>query len=466
MPKISKEYKGFSIEILLAAILSLLLYSSLSFGLIQRTNTYLLFGTFVSLGLLLLWLMSKKPNLRLIIVLGILFRIIFIPYLPSLSQDFYRYIWDGVLQLNNLNPYLFSPTEVLSKVDFPLAQQMHEAMGKLHARNFSNYPPLSQWIYFLSANFHNGDLIYPVIVLRIFAFIGEILVFIYGFKILALLGKSPLLIGWFFLNPLVIIESFGNLHFEALMIGLCLGGFYFAFRNKPLLAGLFFGLSISTKLLPLLLVPVFLKLFPFKFLIRFLSCCGFFALITWVPFLNLDLISNYSQTIKLWFINFEFNGSLYYLAREVHYLFYDFNILRRIGRYTPYLVVSIVLFCSFLLKNKTKESVFKSSLLILTLYFFTTTTVHPWYIISVLALGIPLGYFYTVVWSLVVMWSYWAYGGERYNENLWIILLEYLPVYFFFVLEMTYQPLLKNFCFTRIFYPRKPDQIRETTSIG
>ncbi|MCY3997950.1 MAG: polyprenol phosphomannose-dependent alpha 1,6 mannosyltransferase MptB [Flavobacteriaceae bacterium] len=430
------------IEISIGVLLSCLLYFPLSMHWIQRSDTYVLFGTFMLLGGFLVWIMHQKPNLKTIIFIGVLFRLLLVPYIPSLSQDFYRYLWDGSIQLEGFNPYVSKPSDLLNQVSFPYANQIYEAMGSLHNNNYSNYPPFSQWIYLLAAKVYYGELISPILILRLFTLLGEVLVCVFGIKLLKYFRVSPTLIGWFILNPLIILESFGNLHFEALMAGLCLAGLYHIFQNKLIFSSLFFSLAISTKLLPIFFLPVLFKFCSFKFFKRFIVCCGVFILITWIPYIDYNLISNYTQTLNLWFVNFEFNASLHYLLKEIHYLFYDFNIIKRIGPYTPFIIISIILLISFIRKNNTPKSVLESCLLILTIYFFISTTVHPWYIIFILVFGMMLGYVYTMIWSLTVLWSYWAYQSAGFAESLAIIAIEYGLVYSCFIIEMFRGPLL------------------------
>ena len=78
-------------------------------GLLKRTDTLPLLLTYSSL-FLLLWLWLKKySSLASIFILGLLIRGMFIFYIPELSQDFYRFIWDGNIQLLGINPYLYTP---------------------------------------------------------------------------------------------------------------------------------------------------------------------------------------------------------------------------------------------------------------------------------------------------------------------------------------------------------------------
>lgn len=435
------------VDFALVATVCIFVYALLSLHVVKRSDTLLLFSSFVILGILLFKLQKVGIKLIYVIGVGLIFRSIFIYYVPSLSQDFYRFIWDGSLQLLGKNPYLLKPNDIIGTTDFPLSNTLYDAMGSLSARNYSNYPPVSQLIYRIGAHFNNGEILRPILILRLFALLGDMLVVYFGIKILKLFKQPISLIGWYVLNPLVILELFGNLHGEGLMIGLGLGGMYFAFRNRLLLAGILFGLAISTKLLPLLLIPPFFKYLTTKQRFWFFPTCAIVAIVPWLPYLDLNLIPNYYSTIRLWFVNFEFNASLHYLAREIHYLFYDFNIIRHVGKFTPLLILTIVAIGTLGPKNKTPYGLMKSGLLILTLYFFITTTIHPWYIVSLLVLGIPLGYLYTVVWSLTVLWSYWAYGENGFNENFYVIGIEYILVYACFIYEMFKGPMLLKFSY-------------------
>lgn len=68
-------------------------------------------------------------------------------------------------------------------------------------------------------------------------------------------------------------------------------------------------------------------------------------------------------------------------------------------------------------------------------YFFLSTTVHPWYIATPLILSIFTRYRFAILWSFLVYLSYYAYGNEQFQENLWLVAAEYLLVIGYFIWE-------------------------------
>ncbi len=69
-------------------------------------------------------------------------------------------------------------------------------------------------------------------------------------------------------------------------------------------------------------------------------------------------------------------------------------------------------------------------------YFFTTTTMHPWYLATPLVLSVFTNYKFTVVWSFTIFLSYFSYSTTIYQENTWLLLVEYSAVYAVFFYEV------------------------------
>ena len=72
-----------------------------------------------------------KNHMSFLTWLAFIFRAIFILSIPNLSQDFYRFIWDGRMILEGFNPYLFTVESFISKNEFPVeqAQELFTGMG-------------------------------------------------------------------------------------------------------------------------------------------------------------------------------------------------------------------------------------------------------------------------------------------------------------------------------------------------
>ena len=217
---------------------------------VERENTELLLTLFFILFYFQFFFLNKEISLKEIFFLGICFRLTLLFSIPKLSQDFYRFLWDGNIQILGINPYLYKPQFLNNLVVFPLSDLFFQNMGDLSSNNFSNYPPISQYLYRLAAYFNNGGLMNSVIFLKFFYLISEVMIFFTGIRLLKNLNQNSKNIGWYFLNPLVIIEIIGNLHGESLMIMFMLLSFFYLFQKRIVLGSFFMALSIGTKLLP------------------------------------------------------------------------------------------------------------------------------------------------------------------------------------------------------------------------
>lgn len=260
------------------AAFSLIGYTILAYVL-TRENTFWLVSIFGILFVLFWSIHRQIKTWKQLLFLGLLFRLVFICATPNLSQDFYRYLWDGNLMGMGINPYLHTPKEVVELVQFPFSSVLYEKMGFLSNVNYSNYPPLSQYLFQGMAFFSQKNLFGGIIFLRFIYFMFEMLLFFLGKNLIKTLKLSPNLASWYFLNPLLIIETYGNLHGEGVMCGIFLLGLGFLFQKRVFFSALLFGISIAFKLFPLLFLPLFY--FYFRRKRRLL----FFGIITTTVFL-------------------------------------------------------------------------------------------------------------------------------------------------------------------------------------
>ena len=382
----------------------------------------------------------EKWNHKLLVVAGILLRLVFLLAEPNLSQDYLRFIWDGRLVAMGVNPYLMSPNEIIEAGELllPQAEFLQEGMGKLSARNYSNYPPLNQFMFGLAALLGGSSLLGTVVVMRLQLILADIGIYYFGRKLLKNMNRSPYLIFWYFLNPLVIIECTGNLHYEALMLFFFVLAFFLLSRKKPGWAALAFAASIGVKLIPLLFLPLFIGYFGFRKSLRFYLITGLTGILMVLPFYHPDFIGNYLTTIRLWYSNFEFNAGIYNGLKHLsaQYEVKPWKLIKTYGKIAQVLTLTAAIGLAFLSKKDQLQRLFILMLWLLTLHFGLASVVHPWYIVFLLLLTLYTDYRFPLWWSALVFLSYSAYSGDTYQEQLWLLAIEYLVVFGFMLYEI------------------------------
>jgi hypothetical protein len=458
-----------SILLVLACIL---FYFSFAYNLV-RTDYIKLITLYVALFILFYKLVSiNKNNFKFLAWTAFIFRAIFILAIPNLSQDFYRFIWDGRMILEGFNPYLYTPEAFLTNNELPVhqAEALYAGMGTLNGSHFTNYPPINQLCFVIAGIFGGNSILGAAMVLRLLIIAADFGTLYFGKKLLEKLKLPVQNIFWYILNPFIIIELTGNLHFEGVMIFFLVWSLYLLHIGKWKPAAVVFACSISVKLIPLLFLPLLFKYFrkpmvlssetekpsedtdastalSMTRLITFYSIVGFTTLLLFLPFYSSEFINNYAQTVGLWFQNFEFNASIYYIAREIGYWFRGYNEIAIIGKTLPVLVLLFVLFLAFFKKNTSTKQLIQSMLFAFAFYLFLSTTIHPWYVATLLILSVFTTYKFPLVWSFAIILSYLAYiqiDKADKSENLYIIALEYLIVFSVFLYELIKRKSIEN----------------------
>ena len=247
------------------------------------------------------------------------FRVGLIFCLPNFSDDFYRFVWDGRLLVEGQNPFDFLPGDWMATLDASATAKWQGLYDQMNSRPYySVYPPVLQSVFWLSAKLTGGDLYWSVAIMKSFVVMAEglsIWVLVKLLKHWNLPRKQALL---YALNPLVIMELTGNLHFEAFMICFLLAAIWLLTNHRVWAAAPVLALSIGSKLLPVLIFPFLIRRMKVKRLthgrflafgaLTFVLCLGMFALL-----LDLENLPHFQESVRHYFQKFEFNGGLYYL---------------------------------------------------------------------------------------------------------------------------------------------------------
>lgn len=391
------------------------------------------FGQLISLYSVLFviyfFLAKTFKNAREVIFIGVFFRLLLLFAMPALSDDFYRFVWDGRLLANGINPYTILPADFINSINYQNNVENNLIFSRLNSPNYYTvYPPLNQLIFATSATLSKGSLFGNVIALRIFVLLAEI-----SLLFMLMKNKYSDKFNLYSFNPLIIIELTGNLHFEGVVMCFLVLALSMGVKDRKLLvfSSFLFACAVCVKMLPLIFIPLIIKQLGWKKGIFYASMVGVFTALFFLPFLDQMLIEKLFSSVNLYFQKFEFNASVYYLVRAVGFKIFGYNIIGTAGKIMAFLTFSGVLFISWKSKN-----LFVGALAILTLYFAMATTVHPWYATNLLAITIFTTFRYPIVWSYTIFLSYATYQTNLYQENLWLVALEYLLVLGMMIYEL------------------------------
>ena len=429
------KYRKLSI---LMALISLVLYISFAYDL-ERADFIKLITLYGGLFYACYKLIQiTKWDHKFLVGISLIFRIAFLFAIPNLSQDFYRFIWDGSLLINGMNPYLYTPDQLMSipGLNITNAKILYEGMGTLSAEHYTSYPPLNILFFTMASSLANNHILGSVIIMRIIIILADIGTLYFGKKLLEKFNLPVHNIFWYILNPFIIIELTGNLHFEGVMLFFLVWSLYLLSINKWKFSAVVLATSVSVKLIPLLFLPILYQHLKLKKWFWYCTIVVGLNVLLFLPFFSFQFAENYGQTVALWFLSFEFNGSIYYLLRESSLALTGQKIIDEYGIISPIIVVLILGWFSFFRKNETLKQIIINMLLTLTFYYFIATTVHPWYVATLLMLSVFTNYKFPLIWSLLAFLSYSAYGHPTFHENFWLISVEYIVVFAVLIWEL------------------------------
>ncbi len=419
----------------LLAFISIGLYIQMAYF-TPRTETILLLSIYTILFISYLLIGRSVLNYKIILGFGILYRLIFIFSMPALSDDFYRFFWDGILIMNRINPFMYLPNEIINNPAIIIPELSTELFNNLNSPDYYTvYPPMSQFVFWIAAWMSGGNLTHAVVIMKLIIFSAEIGSIYLIWNLLKFYKLKKELTLHYILNPLVIIELTGNIHFEAIMIfGVLLG--VYAILNQKLIGGaLAFALAIISKLTPILLLPFMLRRLKLKRSVLFYAITLATVVLTFLPFFGQELFHGLGSSIGLYFQKFEFNASIFYIVRALGFWIVGYDIIRTAGLVFGILTFIIILWMAFY-ENLNKQNIPGIFLWPLFVYFAFTSIIHPWYVTPLIAFSLFTRYKFPIVWSYTVFLSYAGYSPYGFQEQTLVLWLEYLLVFGVMIYEV------------------------------
>jgi hypothetical protein len=227
----------------------------------HRALFFVFYGV-AALGYLLLLRNAPAAPRRVALVLAIALRLAFLPVTPSLSDDAYRYVWDGRVQASGIDPYLYAPADLrLDRVAYAGRSLVN------HPQVRTIYPPAAEGLFLAVGGAGGGVLAYRL-VFGLFDLLAAA-----ALCLLAERRRRATVLILYLLCPLTILETWGSVHLEVVSVALVLLSVAMLRRGRDAAAGVALGLAAAFKLTPVaLVIPALVgrRARPLPFLAAFL----------------------------------------------------------------------------------------------------------------------------------------------------------------------------------------------------
>ncbi len=346
----------------------------------------------------------RPGALALFVVLAgaIAFRLAFLPRPPALSDDVYRYQWEGRVERAGYNPYTITPVSPglgsFQDRDHPI--ETGKTVPTL-------YPPLSELSFSWIKTIPGYKRLYTALDL------ASVVVLL----LLLTSSKQPpqrvLIYAW---NPTVITAFPLSGHHDSLAILTLLAALLFIIEQWPRLSIAFLGLSFLSKFFPVLLLPSFLKRMQRSYAAIFAGL----VVLAYLPFARAGL--RLTKGLRDYAAGWEGNDSAFRLLLMAGNSKAQAELVA---------VVVVLVLVAYTLKRRFEPLL--AGLVLFTATLLISPNAFPWYFtwivpflcfrpsrpVLLLTVTCMLGYAPVVAYS----------AGQPYVHTPLMTLLEYVPVY-------------------------------------
>jgi hypothetical protein len=349
-----------------------------------------------------------RDRFHVLLVAGIL-RAIFLPTSPALSDDVFRYVWDGRVQHAATNPYLYAP-------DDPRLSNVREEIPGIH-EGINNkdiptiYPPLMEALFYAATSLSASVLFMKTF----FTLLDLALVFVLA-RLLAELGRPPLHALVYAWSPLPVVEIAGSGHNDVAAVLLLMLAILMFEKKRATGALLFATGSGLAKLGGFALLPFFAR--PLK--ARALGAAALLLVLVCLPYASAGGLA--FRGLREYALRWRGNDSLF------HLLFVLTGSLSNAK-----IAASAILFALAMGLLFRATPPLRAAFWIFGAILLLAPTVHPWYLLWMAPL---LAVFPHPAWlfleaSAVMSYHAWylASPGAPWQEVPLFKLLEYGPFF-------------------------------------
>jgi len=351
-------------------------------------------------------LLSTPEFPKRVIVFGLalsaLWQVQFLRTPPGLDDDIHRYVWDGRVQRLGYNPYIVVPSDA--------------ALASLHTsetRTLNNpevpspYPAGAQLFFRAVTSIHESTF-----ALKVAFVVCDLAIVFVLLDVLRCTRQGEHWVLAYAWHPLLAIEVAGSGHVDIVGVLLLLVSAAALLRRWRAVAAMAFGLAVSVKLLPIVLLPLYWK----RVRMRDAALVAIVVGLLYVPFFNHGRIP--IGSLGTYVQRFRFNDPV-------------FATLERVA--APQLLAGLAVLVGFLtaiwMRRKSAEGSLDAFAWPMAASLFCAPVVYPWYLLWMLPFLRSTSTLPILVWTLSILPTYYVWHlrtvGRPWLVPDWIVILEY-----------------------------------------
>ena len=192
---------------------------------------------------------ERRALLWLVLAAAFVFRLTLVPLYPSLSDDLFRYRWDGIVQQAGWNPYAIAPEDPRLRGfrDHWWPQVSNQEMPNI-------YPPLTELVLRATASFSHRPLAFKAPFL-----LAEALLLVVLVCWIRRTGRRSFTLAVYAWNPLVVVEFASSGHNDPLAMLFSVAALFLIIERRVILSTLALAAAVLSKFFPVLLAPLWLR---------------------------------------------------------------------------------------------------------------------------------------------------------------------------------------------------------------
>ncbi|MEE2708742.1 MAG: hypothetical protein VYA69_04015 [Gemmatimonadota bacterium] len=350
---------------------------------------------------------SKHIPTFFILLFAVVFRVTLLFSPPTLSDDIFRYVWDGSIQNHGVNPYMYPPEA--SDIS-AFRDQYWSSINNKHIPTI--YPPLLQLVFRVADLTAHTPMAMKV--LFMVCDIGVIGIVLLLLRLYGLPLDRVLIYAW---NPLVLVEFSGSGHNDTLALVLMMAALYAIMREREVLSILWLALSFLSQFFSVVLIPsVFFQVRRIQPFLLFPVVIVVFYL------LYIDAGIKLFEGLMVYSDKWRFNDSIFTLA------------LQATGSLTQAKIVIVAIFLAIILVRLVSgKDHMRTAYILVGAYLLLTPTLQVWYMVWI----IPFLCIYpNRAWLLLSGLTVLSYNvliqfiqTGIWHEAMWVRYAEYIPFY-------------------------------------